>query len=263
MKIKKITLLIMLCLNISWAFSQHVDINVGDIFEFNRTLDDRIVQNIYSISDATLPTIERDRRIKITNYNTEANTVSFVYLDDPTQIFDVSMDVMKLNAKKQFRRYKGAQAAVYSVPFRLRGIGSDSLFDFQSTLNLEGNLIFGFGPSHWERSLIDFSVGIGITSVDLTEQNTITELNNDRTATAFTISSGFVINITKTANIGAFIGWDMLALRDRGIAEKELNWIFNGKMWVGIGLNVSLSELSTNELPANQSESKPRFIGIL
>ena len=45
--------------------------------------------------------------------------------------------------KPVYKKYKGARVGAYTIPFRLRGIGKD--FDFESSLSLSANMIFGFG----------------------------------------------------------------------------------------------------------------------
>ena len=81
-----------------------------------------------------------------------------------------------------------------------------------------------------------------MTSVNLNELNSNVE--SDRTASAFTISLGAVVKPAKFANIGLFIGWDSLNAYD-----EEVRWEYNGKTWVGLGLNISFNEITTSASP--------------
>lgn len=143
-----------------------------------------------------------------------------------------------------YKRYKGARVGAYTVPFRLRGIGDD--FDFESSLSLSANMIFGFGSYSNQESWFDASFGIGLTKVNLTERNS--DVTQNRTASAFTLSLGGVFKPAPKINGGVFIGWDYLSADDR-----DVNWTYNKKMWVGLGLNISLNDVKTDN---NQVENK-------
>lgn len=147
-----------------------------------------------------------------------------------------------------YSKYKGVAFGAYTIPFRLRSIGGGDDFDFESSLSLQANLVFGFGSIYKQDSWLDTSIGIGLTGVNLNNKNsTVTE---DRTASAFTFSLGGVIKPAKYANIGLFLGWDFLGQNDN-----EVDWKYDGKTWVGIGINVSFSEVKT-ERTATRLDNK-------
>jgi|GEM_PF-1994112 len=154
-------------------------------------------------------------------------------------VFQMSMDEFIQNTKPIYSRYKGASVGAYTVPFRLRSLGGED-FNFESSLSLQANLVFGFGSRYKKESLVDASVGVGITSVDLTPQNSSLE-TGERTATALTFSIGALINFTQTANIGIFYGVDLL-----GQTDSDMKWKHDGKGWLGIGINVSFNIISTD-----------------
>jgi hypothetical protein len=140
-----------------------------------------------------------------------------------------------------YSRYKGVKAGIYTVPFRLRDIGGKN-FDFESSLSLQTNVVFGFGSTNKKYSLFDASFGIGITSVNITPSNSNLLLAEDsRTASAFTWSIGGLIKPSQVVNFGVFFGVDHLGLKD-----KSTGWIYNNKLWVGLGINISLKKIDKN-----------------
>ena len=136
-----------------------------------------------------------------------------------------------------YNRFKGTTVGAYSIPFRLRGKGDN--FDFESSLSLQANMIFGWGSKYKENSWFDGSFGIGLTKVNLTEKNS--DIEKNRSASAFTFSIGGVVKPSPMINGGIFIGWDFLGANDR-----DVNWIYNNKTWIGLGINISLNEIKTD-----------------
>lgn len=53
---------------------------------------------------------------------------------------------------------------------------------------------------------------------------------------------GGVFKPAKYANIGLFVGWDFLGQNDN-----EVSWKYDGKTWIGIGINVSFNEVKTEK----------------
>ncbi len=137
-----------------------------------------------------------------------------------------------------YRRYKGCEVGVYTIPFRIRGSGKD--FDFESSLSLQSNIVFGFGTLKKAESWFDLSGGIGLTGVSLNAKNS--EVTEDRTATAFTASIGGVFRFNRWANMGLFLGYDWLGAKDRNV-----NWKYNGDVWIGLGINISFNSIKTDD----------------
>lgn len=142
-----------------------------------------------------------------------------------------------------YSKYKGAKVGAYTVPFRLRGIGSED-FDFETALSLQANVAFGFGKITQENSCFDVSWGLGLTRVDLNSKNSL--VTENRTATALTTSLGIVIKPEKYVNLGVFIGWDFLGKNDQ-----DIKWIYNNKPWLGVGINISFDEIKTDKSANN------------
>jgi hypothetical protein len=154
------------------------------------------------------------------------------------KIFELPSEFFNKITTPLYSRYKGTSVGVYTIPFRLRGMNDD--FDFESSLSLQSNLVAGFGKRRSENSWIDLALGIGLTGVNLTSKNS--NVTEQRTASAFTISSGIVLKPSKFANIGLFIGWDNL-----GANDKDVNWKYNGEMWLGLGINISFNTITTDQ----------------
>ena len=161
-----------------------------------------------------------------------------------SQIYTIDKTKFMQLVRPLYRRYKGATFGAYTVPFRLRGLGKKNAFDFESSLSLQANLVFGFGSRYAQRSFFDASFGVGLTGISLNEGNS--SISEDRTASAFTISFGGVMKPAEYANIGIFLGWDLLGQKDN-----EVDWIYNRKPWLGIGLNINFTQVKTNKPPKN------------
>lgn len=154
------------------------------------------------------------------------------------KVFELPSESFKRITQALYKRYKGTSVGVYTIPFRLRGSGDD--FDFESSLSLQANLVAGFGKRTSETSWIDLSLGIGLTGVNLNSNNS--NVTDQRTASAFTVSSGVVVKPSKFANIGLFLGWDNLGVNDR-----DVDWVHNGNLWLGLGINISFNTITTDE----------------
>jgi hypothetical protein len=160
-------------------------------------------------------------------------------------VFELPSEYFKKITQPLFSRYKGTSVGVYTIPFRLRGSGDD--FDFESSLSLQANLVAGFGKRTNESSWIDLSLGIGLTGVNLNSNNS--NVTDQRTASAFTVSSGIVLKPSKYANIGLFLGWDNL-----GVNDKDVDWVHNGNLWVGLGINISFNTITTDQSATGDSQ---------
>ena len=170
-------------------------------------------------------------------------TSSFNKYNANDMYFTMERDIFLENTVKLYRFYKGASTGAYTIPFRLRGIGGD--FDFESSLSLQGNIVFGFSPRTYNYSLVDFSLGVGITGVKLNSINS--EVARPITVAAFTTSIGLIYKPAEYANVGVFIGWDSLGGDDR-----NLQWDYNNDMWLGVGINVTFAKVETNKEPQDR-----------
>lgn len=162
-------------------------------------------------------------------------------------VFEMPSEYFKKITEPLYQRYKGTSVGIYTIPFRLRGSGEE--FDFESSLSLQANLVAGFGKRTKEYSWLDFSIGIGLSSVNLNSKNS--NVTKQRTASAFTVSSGLVFKPSKYANLGIFVGMDNL-----GETDKEVNWVYNGELWIGLGVNISFNAITTKEYASGRNKKQ-------
>jgi hypothetical protein len=202
-----------------------------------------------SESDSPVEAINKGAKITILYYDTLQNRVYYQFWNylnrEDSLVYNTGKFYMSYNKFIQstsplYPRFKGTKVLAYTVPFRLRGIGDN--FDFESSLSLTSNLVFGFGSRYKRESWFDASFGVGLTGVVLNEDNSDFDPGEgdqaSRTASAFTLSFGGVLKPRDNINIGLFLGWDFLNAQDR-----KLNWDYDGKRWVGIGINITFSEV--------------------
>lgn len=181
---------------------------------------------------------------KYWNYK-EANAKASFNGSNNEKLFILPLDFFKSHTKELFRAYKGVDIGIYSIPFRFRDIGNKDTFDFETSLSLQANLVFGFGSIYSDKSWIDASIGIGLTGVNLNPKNS--NVTENRTSSAVTFSSGIVLKPAEYANIGFFVGVDMLGQNDLAT-----NWIYNRKVWYGVGINIGFNRISTNKSPTKK-----------
>jgi hypothetical protein len=246
----------------TWLFAQDdFEVKSGNVYRFI-TAQAQVISTQKQIKTSTqgFATVGEQVAIpwnaKVLVQVVDENSVQYSYLTypDPTNfktynkdspLFEMDLEDFKKYARPVYRNYKGATVGLYSVPFRLRGKGDT--FDFESSLALQANLVFGFGSSRSKESFLDASVGLGLSSINLDSLNS--NVTEGRTASALTISLGTVIKLNRFANLGIFVGKDFLNARDRSTA-----WIFNKKTWVGLGINISFNEIATNKTNAGSGQ---------
>ncbi len=174
----------------------------------------------------------------------EDSTLQSKYNDG--KIFKMKKEDFMIITNRLYRRYKGAKVGAYTIPFRLRGINSGN-FDFETALSLQANVVFGFGQQTKQESWLDLSWGLGLTKINLDSDNS--KVTESRTASALTTSLGGVIKLDKYVNLGLFLGWDFLGKKDR-----ETEWIYNKKPWLGIGINISFDGIKTTKTTDNGTQ---------
>lgn len=247
---KKLLFLIVLMLNFAQLRAQEQVIKPGDLFEFNVTVpNDFLVEKLSQDKDYK---IKAGHKIRVIDVNDNYITYRYLNFKDSLNVIlfnDKSFNLPKSNFEDYtiqiYRIYKGANIGAYSVPFRLRGISNN--FDFEPTLSLQANVVFGLGRKTSPNSWLDFSFGLGVTGVTINELNSnLTE--GQRSGSAFTPSLGAVVKFSPQANIGLFVGKDFLSRKD-----KNVEWDYDKKTWLGIGVNVSFTEI-TGEKPPKRSE---------
>lgn len=151
---------------------------------------------------------------------------------DNSNVYEVTKDDFLKLTSPLYNRIDW-RAGFFNVPFKLRF----SDFDFTSNVNLGINI---GARTRWNRVRKDgFSIepvfGFGISSISLDESNSNVEESTN--SSAFSINTGVLFHISKNINLGVLYGFDNLSAKD----QNKYNWKYNGKRWLGLGINVSFS----------------------
>lgn len=152
-----------------------------------------------------------------------------------------------------YHRFKNIKAGMFTVPFKLR---LDD-FDFEQNVNLGMSLSFRFRMNrHYDNDwLISPTLGIGISTVKLNAKNSNLEANSDdnnRTASALSLSAGILVELKENINLSLQYGFDLL-----GNDDKEIEWKYNKKPWLGVGISVGFPITKSdveNENSTNKTE---------
>lgn len=239
-------------------------------YEFTQSIPES--ENVQRKIDSTPVYIKRGRKIRVEyekndrvyfsywafNKKRELELYKTYNQEDHTNDKDIKLKIFSIPKSKfeeltkpLYRQFKGIAVSGYTIPFRLRGIGADGdNFDFESSLSLQANLVLGFGSRYRQESWLDLSVGLGITGINLNKRNVVLPPDDilqgnsfeDRTANAFTISTGVLLKANQLVNLGIFLGWDFL-----GINDNEIDWVHDGNSWLGLGIGVSLNKVETDK----------------
>ena len=125
------------------------------------------------------------------------------------------------------------QVGFFNVPYKLRF----KEFDFTSNINAGLNLSAKIRMNRRIENGFALApmVGIGVTGIDINTANS----NSTTVAklTAYTVNTGGLVYITENINVGILVGWDILSATD----QKNYGWKYNGKPWLGLGINFSFS----------------------
>ncbi|MDO5977593.1 hypothetical protein [Flavivirga spongiicola] len=132
-----------------------------------------------------------------------------------------------------YHRFKGVKAGLFTVPFKLR---FDD-FDFEQNVNLGMSVSFRFRlnrkvDNDW---LISPTLGIGLSTIKLNPKNSnlIEGEDSNRSASAFSLSGGILLELKETINLSFQYGFDFL-----GNDDKDIDWKYNRQPWLGIGINI-------------------------
>lgn len=256
---KKIFLLIIL--NFSFVLNAQTIIKGNYIFNVNSSVykNNRQVDDNNGIKEG----------YKIVVDSVEASTVYYKYWsfkDEKSdegkslnnKMFSMPKNDFKKITTKYYSFFKGFSAGGFAVPIRLRGKGST--FTFDNELSLGANLLCGIGHHSSPYSYVDLSIGLSITKLNLTKDNS-RNLTDSRSASALTFSVGGIAKLDKLfynimenknpINVGVFVGFDSL-----GATDRTVDWIYNKKIWIGLGLNIGINPVASNDGASGNNNSK-------
>jgi hypothetical protein len=260
MKINLLSLALLIVL--SFAFLPvSAQVKLGGNYGFKVSMP-QDYSNIQLKSGAGSPNIKKGYKINVVHV--DSNEVVFKYWSwsddillnakyygtaDAPYLYSMAINDFEKLTRPVYNRFKGFEIGAYTVPYRLRGLYQRNVtFDFESSLSLQANFIFGWGSRYQAQSQYDVSFGLGLTKIELSPINS--GINVERTASALTFSLGGVWKPTPVANVGIFLGWDWLGAKDQNV-----NWHHDGRVWMGIGINVSFNALQAADNAGKSGEN--------
>lgn len=259
---KKNLLSLSLLIVLSFAFRPvSAQVKLGGNYGFKVSMP-QDYSNIQLKSGAGSPNIKKGHKINVVYVSDDVVVfkywrwsddsllnVKYYGAADAPYLYSMAINDFEKLTRPVYNRFKGFEIGAYTVPYRLRGLaqGSDK-FDFESSLSLQANFIFGWGSRYQAQSQYDVSFGLGLTKIELSPINS--GINEERTASALTFSLGGVWKPTPVANVGMFLGWDWLGAKDQNV-----NWTHDGRVWMGIGINVSFNALQAADNAGKSGEN--------
>jgi hypothetical protein len=127
------------------------------------------------------------------------------------------------------------KAGTLAIPFKIRL----QPFDFSKDVTLAGTAAASY--EFTKKFTSSFVGGIGISSIGIDSTNTRGKTKKTTNLSAFTISGGVLFawtNLNVTINVGS----DFL-----GNADKNVGWIYDKKIWVGVGIGYNLFDTGKSD----------------
>ena len=232
-------------------YSQESELQIGGFYQF---ITDVKIEEYVTDSEpigvaGSQVKYKRSYSVTIVKFKDDAVIYRFLPFEDTVlrvqynngKLFILDKDEFRSSTRRIYNQYKGASMGAYTVPIRIRDLGGQN-FDFESSLSLTANLVFRWGSRYKDYSWLDVSVGIGISSIDLTPENSL--VTENRTTSALTYSLGVVFKPSSNTSVGIFTGADHL-----GLADNSVNWVYDGQVWLGIGIGINFTDLQSSSDP--------------
>lgn len=243
MRTKILLLFLLGCVGITYA--QDNEIKKNGNYYFNYPTSDQLT-NFKATDNTDNKAFEniiigKKRNVKVKKV--DAHQVTFEITDkvengrNEKNTFTLSVEEFKNITEPVYNRIEW-RFGVYTVPFKLRFGG----FSFDANVNLGTNI---GAKIRMNREIengfaLEPIFGFGIASIKLDTSNSSTSSGTN--VSAFTINTGVLIHITNAINVGITYGFDNISKNDQSL----YNWHYNGKGWLGLGINVSLNNQSNN-----------------
>ena len=153
--------------------------------------------------------------------------------DKNSKIYEMSIDDFKNMTSVYYNRVDW-RVGTLIVPLKLRF----NDFEFTSNVNIGTsiNAKIRYDRTKKDGFSIEPSFGISAGGIDLDTSNSLA--TNPTNVFAFSLSTGAVFHFTKSVNFGILFGVDKLSGKD----QKQYNWNHDGKVWLGLGINVNFAD---------------------
>lgn len=238
---------------VSSCFSQEI----GGNYYFKSHLSHEMTKDILK-EDKNNPIktgfrIIENKQIKVSYIEDDRVYFNFKNTDEAGELitYSIKKEDFRILTETYFNFFRGYNYGAFTVPTRMRL--TKETFEFDSNLSLGANVSFRFGVRNTtEHRYTDFILGFSITKVNLTAENSIlgdsTIMDNPyaQIATlspvAITPSIGALISLSENINIGIYGGADIISS-----ADQKSKWIYNGRPWLGIGLNILVGDSREND----------------
>jgi hypothetical protein len=192
---------------------------------FDKNKDEESIINHHQLD--TIQSLKNNNSQTISNKKEYLKNIQYTL---PKNIFSDNVSV--------FYNRLEYRVGVYTIPFKLRL----SSFSFDANVNLGANL---GAKIRWNRRIengfaLEPIFGFGLASIKLDKDNSIS--SEPTNVSAFTINTGILFHLTDSINVGLTYGFDNISQND----QNNYKWKYQGKGWLGIGLNISFSNQNNN-----------------
>jgi hypothetical protein len=162
---------------------------------------------------------------------------------DPKEYYLISKQEFDLKCVVRYSTVPTVTAGVVIIPVKLRF----TPFDFSKDITLGPSLGFRGRIGHYRDNFWNVLGSVGITSVSVDSTTTGGKVRTSSDRSAFTWSVGVVLEALNGAQIGVFLGKDLLSKN-----RDEIGWRYNNRTWVSVGLGYSL--LNRQSKPISRGE---------
>jgi hypothetical protein len=122
---------------------------------------------------------------------------------------------------------------VLTLPIKLRGKTGSAGFDFTNDAAFGATGGWKIRLSAYSQRSVSVVLGVGLSSVALTKENTNATIPDASSRPAFTALGGVVLDLDKF-QLGVFAGQDRIS------QPQMTNWAYQGKTWFGFGIGLKI-----------------------
>lgn len=251
---KKLNLLLVLLLPIFISQGQENKINLDHknyVFNTSISIDEvefdkeTFIRNLNSPVESTInqrfKIVHYDEKylyIKIYDYDEKSDSQKKYVGNGTNKFFRIGKAFFDEMTDEIYPIYAGETFGLVSIPFKIR-LGKND-FETNANIGLNAGFMYRLNRKVKDRWILQPNIGIGLADVPLNESNSDVEKAENRTA--LSISLGLMLNISSDINIGMFYGFDRL-----NKANQDVNWKYQNKHWLGIGINIGFSTKEATE----------------